>query len=242
MASAPEKPLDESHTYLRTEFLERIAHELRGPAGVTRGALDEIERALGPKAAEVKPFFAMARRGIGRILRSADRLQRTAQFELHRESGPRVPADLRRIAAEAAREAEEIESRRNIRVAVAAGDQPCFVAVDASWLSAALAEIVGNAIRFAQASVSVETAIADSEARVTILDDGPGFAGPPPQRFRAPYPRRGLGLSLPLVSDILEAHSGKLLFQDLKAEGHEAGTRVIVALKLHVPLEDEGRV
>ena len=121
MASAREPFPDESQTYLRTEFLERIAHELRGPAGVTRGALDEIERALGPRAAEVKPFFAMARRGINRILRSADRLQRTAHFELRRENAARVPTDLRHIAAEATREAEEIESRRNIRVDVAAG-------------------------------------------------------------------------------------------------------------------------
>jgi len=240
MASAPEPP-DDSHTYLRTEFLERIAHELRGPAGVTRGALDEIERALGPQAADVKPFFAMARRGINRILRSADRLQRTAHFELHRDGAPRVPTDLRRITAEAAREAEEIESRRNIRVDVALGDVPCLAAVDPAWLSVALGEIVGNAIRFARASVAVRTTIADSEAHVTVLDDGPGFGGPPPTRFQAPYPRRGLGLSLPLVTDIVEAHSGKLLFHDLKSDGGGTGTRVIVALKLHVPPDDDGR-
>jgi signal transduction histidine kinase len=241
MASAPEPP-DESPIYLRTEFLERIAHELRGPAGVTRGALDEIERALGPQAAEVKPFFAMARRGISRILRSADRLQRTAHFELRRDGAPRVPTDLRRVTAEATREAEEIESRRNIKINVVLGEEPCLVAIDPSWLSVALGEIVGNAIRFARASVTVKTAIADSEVHVTVLDDGPGYAGPPPKRFQSPYPRRGLGLSLPLVADIVEAHSGRLLFHDLKGEGAHTGTRVIVALKLHIPLEDEGRL
>lgn len=225
----------EAQGYLRTAFLERIAHELRGPAGVTRGALDEIERALGPQADQVKPFFAMARRGIGRILRSADRLQRTAHFEAQRGGATTAPIDLRTLAAEATREAEDIEARRNIRVQLVACEQPCLVAADRLWLMVAIHEIVGNAIRFARAGVHVETGIANSEASVTVLDDGPGFAGPAPRRFEPPFPRRGLGLSLALASDIVEAHAGRLSFHDRKAENEESGTRVIVALKLHSP-------
>ena len=242
MASGRGSQSTDSHTYLRTEFLERIAHELRGPSGVMRTALDEIERAFGPDAAEVKPFFAMARRGIRRILRSAERLQWTADFELRRDNAAGVPSDLRRIAAEATRDAEEIEARRNIRVDVASAEEPCVVLADPKLLGAALGEIVRNGIRFARASVTVETRVSGGVARVTVLDDGPGYAGPAPTRFQPPLPHSGLGLSLPLVVDIVAAHSGELLFEDLKTAGGEPGTRVTVALKVHKATENARRL
>ncbi len=145
------------------------------------------------------------------------------------------------LAADAVRGAEAIEARRDVRVELVACEQPCLVAADAPWLSVAIGEVVGNAIRFAKTAVRVETALADREVSVTILDNGPGFAGPAPRRFEPPFPLGGLGLSLPLVSEVVAAHDGRLSFHDLKAEG-ASGTRVIVALKLHIPRVDEGRI
>src|SRR5579863_4434854 len=145
----------EAHVYLRTTFLERIAHELRGPAGVTAGALDEIERIMGAQSEEVRPFFLMAKRGLFRVLRAADRLQRTAHLERLAASGVQAPTDLRHLVAAAARDAEDIEARKSVRVAVTACEQPCLVVADVPWVRVAIAELVGNAIRFARASVSV---------------------------------------------------------------------------------------
>jgi signal transduction histidine kinase len=231
-ASSDPPQQDPSHAYLRTTFLERIAHELRGPAGVTQGALDEIERVLGPKADDVRPYLAMARRGIGRVLRSADRLQRTAHFEARRETGLKAPTDLRHLVSSATREADGIEARRSVRVELTECELPCIVDADVPWLYAAIGEIVGNAIRFARASVLIDTRVVDAEATLTVLDDGPGFGGPLPLRFQPPFPRRGLGLSLPLVGDIVDAHAGKLEIHDRRATSEISGTRVVLALKL----------
>jgi|HubBroStandDraft_1064217.scaffolds.fasta_scaffold19628_5 signal transduction histidine kinase len=236
MVAPSEPPADSAQAYLRTTFLERIAHDLRGPAGVAAGALDEIERAMGSQADEVRPFFSMARRGLGRILRSADRLQRTAHFEGRASGGVRAATDLRQLVAAAARDAEELEARRSIRVEVAACDQPCLVMADVPWVRAAISELVCNAIRFARANVSVDTRLVDGEASVTVIDDGPGFAGPVPRRFEPPYPRAGLGLSLPLVNDVVQAHAGRLSIHDRKSdENAVSGTRVVIALALQVP-------
>jgi signal transduction histidine kinase len=226
----------EAHVYLRTTFLERIAHELRGPAGVTAGALDEIERIMGAQSEEVRPFFLMAKRGLFRVLRAADRLQRTAHLERLAASGVQAPTDLRHLVAAAARDAEDIEARKSVRVAVTACEQPCLVVADVPWVRVAIAELVGNAIRFARASVSVDTHLIDCEASVTVIDDGPGFAGPVPRRFEPPFSRAGLGLSLPMVSDVIQAHSGRLSIHDRKTEESAvSGTRVVVALRLHAP-------
>jgi signal transduction histidine kinase len=230
---APSHPVEHpAQTYLRTTFLERIAHELRGPAGVTAGAIDEIERAMGPQAEDLRPLLAMARRGVSRILRSAARLERTAHLEGHAAVGAHGAADLRDVVVAAVRDAEGLEARRSIRVEVTACEAPCLVAADVPWAQAAIGEVVCNAIRFARAAVSVDTRLVDGEACVTIVDDGPGFGGPVPRRFEPPFSRTGLGLSLPLVEDVVQAHGGRLSFHDRKSEESAvAGTRVVVAFR-----------
>ena len=210
MPASSDRTNDPAKDYLRTTFLERIAHELRGPAGVTAGALDEIERAIGPQAEDLKPFFSMARRGIGRILRSAARLERTAHLEGHALGAAPETADLHEVVAAAVHDAEGIEARRGIRVEVTASEPPCLVAADVPWARAAIAEVVSNAIRFARAAVSIDTRLVDGEA----------------------FARGGLGLSLPLVSDVMRAHGGRLSIHDRKSdEGATAGTRVVVAFR-----------
>src|SRR4051812_42731051 len=93
---------EDASRYLRTELLERIAHELRGPAGVTLGALDELEHALGAQAVEQNQMlFAMARRGARRVLRTAERLARTALLESASQHITPVPSDLGKIVKQA---------------------------------------------------------------------------------------------------------------------------------------------
>ena len=74
-------PDPDDDAYLRTLFLERVTHELRSPLGVIDGALQELECALGEDAANHRGLLDMARRGIRRLARTADRLQQTAMCE-----------------------------------------------------------------------------------------------------------------------------------------------------------------
>lgn len=220
--------------YLRTDFLERIAHELRGPAGVTLGALNEIERALGDQTEELQSLFRMARRGVRRILRTADRLDRTAQLGA---ADPRRGAmiDLQVLVGEVARDTVLLEARGGVHVEVAEGGVSCVIDADGPWVRAAVAELVANAVRFARTRVSVEARATDDEVHVVVCDDGPGFAGPAQARFEPPITGRGLGLSLPLVEDVAHAYAGHLEFRDLSKDGSgSTGTCVCLTLPLAV--------
>jgi signal transduction histidine kinase len=220
-------------SYLQTGFLERLAHELRGPVGVTSGALDEIELALEGDAPEgLGTYFLMARRGMKRVLRLAERLQRTAQLEAGNVEWAMAPIDLRVLAEQAAKEGELLEARRSVRVAVSSSEEPCPVAVDFSWMQFAITDLVGNAIRFARSSVSVRCAVSEGEVAVTISDDGPGFSGPPGQRFVPPAERRGVGLTLPLVRDVVVAHRGRLDLDGPRDPGASSSRGAIVVVTL----------
>lgn len=232
MSTPDTDPVALDTPYLRTGFLERLAHELRGPVGVTSGALDEIELAVDAEAEEVRTYFLMARRGMRRVLRLAERLQRTAQLEGGNVEWAMAPTDLRALAEQAAKESELLEARRAVRVNVSCSEEPCPVAADSPWMKFAIADLVGNAIRFARSAVSVRCAASESEVTLTISDDGPGFNGPPGRRFEPPAERRGVGLTLPLVRDVVASHGGRLELDGPRDPGASGSPGAIVVVTL----------
>lgn len=224
-----EAPRVSQSSYLRTAFLEALAHELRGPSGVTLGALDELELSLGEDAKEFANLFAMARRGVRRVLRTADRLSRSAQLEL---SGPALalePIDLNGLTERALREAEQVEGRRGIATELKRWNAPLFLRVDANWLGAAVAEIIGAALRAARRSILVEVQESAEQARIIVCDDGVTTISPRLRRFEPSDDRRDTGLGFPMVKEVVDAHGGELSIRG----GESGGLLVIISLPKH---------
>jgi signal transduction histidine kinase len=195
--------------FLRGEFLERLAHEMRGPTGVTLGALDELELALGPDAERLRALLNMARRGARKVLRTADRLSRTAQLDAsHLELSP-VPADLAALVRTACSDAETVEGRRTVKVTLQVADGPCLARLDAGWAQAAVVEVVTQGLRSARRAVDVSLSRDGDHCIVTVSDDGPARALVT-ERFVSQADRRDTGLAMPLAADVMRAHGGDL--------------------------------
>ncbi|HEX5658185.1 MAG TPA: hypothetical protein VFX59_13365 [Polyangiales bacterium] len=211
---------EERSRYLRTEFLERVAHELRGPAGVALGALDELEHALGAEVvAENRVLFAMARRGARRVLRTADRLTRTAQLEGGTAHVTRLPADLRALVRQAVQDAELIEGRSSVKLTLRLPDEPCASEVDGAWLSIALMELVAQAIRTARREVEVSLQLRGKQVRLLVGDDRVAVMDMPVARFVTLEDRRDSALNWPLVNDVARAHGAALATETLRDGG-----------------------
>jgi len=220
--------------YLRTELLERIAHELRGPAGVTLGALDELEHALGTDAVEQNQMlFAMARRGARRVLRTAERLARTALLESASPHIVPVPSDLCAIVKQASQDAELTEGRSSVRVKVSLPDQPCQCEADGGWLTVALSELVSSSIRCARREVEVLVERSDASFVVRVSDDRTAVMEASAARFVALEDRRDAALGWPLVCDVARAHGAELSTEPLRNEaGAVTGHRVSLSLRV----------
>lgn len=232
-----DEPLgDDTGRYLRTELLERIAHELRGPVGVTLGALDELEHSLGSEVVEQnRILFAMARRGARRVLRTAERLTRTALLESAPLKLTLLPTDVRGIVEQAAQEAEGVEGRSSVRLMLSVPSEPCPAEVDANWLGLALTELIAQAIRCARREVEVVVSTAQQEVRVTVRDDRSVVTEPPAQRFVSLTDRRDAALGWPLICDVVRAHGAQLESEELRIpDTATAGYRV--AMRLRTPL------
>jgi signal transduction histidine kinase len=212
--SHPPKPDAEvdAEYYLKTELLERIAHELRGPAGVTLGALDEIERLLARTETEEesRALISMARRGARRVLRTAERLTRTAQLEAGHAPMASILLDVREIVARVARDTELLEGRSSVRVELVTAAQPCVAHVDSGWLGAALGEMFSQAIRCARSHVRIQVQADAGFVRISAEDDRTNNVELPEARFLPLRDRRDCGLGWPMALDVARAHSGEL--------------------------------
>jgi signal transduction histidine kinase len=200
----------EEERYLRTAFLERVAHELRGPAGVIHGALQELELALGPDAAAHRHLLEIALRGVRRVVRTADRLQQTSVCARGSVRITLTSCDFAELVRKSVAEAEALEARKKIVVhlELPPGPMPCNV--DARWVGVALHEVASNAIRHARERVEVDVGELDGDLQVSFRDDSTSNTAFGPVRFVAPREGRGLGLALAIVRDVIEAHGGQL--------------------------------
>lgn len=223
---------EELSRYLRTELLERIAHELRGPTGVTLGALDELERALGPELVEQnRVLFAMARRGARRVLRTADRLTRTSLLESGSPHIGRSLGDLRAVLQTAVQDAEQVEGRSSVRVAMELPGEPCLAKFDAAWMTTALGELVAQAIRCARRNVTVALSQLEGKVRLSVTDDRAVVSDTPAARFVSLQDRRDASLAWPLICDVARAHEGELSSEPVcDANGAVAGLRITFSL------------
>jgi len=222
---------DDVEQYLKTTFLARIAHDIRGPAGVTQTAIEELENALGPSLArEHAALLGILKRSSRRILRVAEKLSRGSEAA----QGPVLQvasARIRPIVERAVRESEAIEGRRNVSVKLdfdAAFDQPGrdTALIDASWFETLVIEVVSNALKHARSSVRVLLEETADQLVLSVADDG--RSGSPKLRklFEPSNERNGLGLSLSLAELVMRAQKGALSVGGAEGGGSTVSLRL----------------
>ena len=191
--------------YLRTTFLERLAHDLRGAASTATGGLDEVSEQV--KGSDGERFAEIARRSIARVLRISTSLAEAAELERGALQLAKADVDLLEIASAAADGARALENRRAIEVLVTGTGR---ARGDAGRLKRATFELVSNAIRAARSKVTISVADgAGATVTIVVSDDGPGCP-PLVPRFTPTQERRGLGLGLAMAMDVARAHGGTL--------------------------------
>jgi PAS domain S-box-containing protein len=98
--------------------------------------------------------------------------------------------------------------------------------VDHGRLLQVLSNLIGNAIKFCQPgdSVLVTATTEADEARVAVVDTGPGISAEKAEQLFTPYTkgqngRSGIGLGLSIAKEIVEAHGGRIWLESEVGEG-----------------------
>jgi signal transduction histidine kinase len=228
--------LEESYR-LQQRFVADAAHELRAPLTAILGNLDLLSRTPEMTEEERAESLDYADAEARRLSRIVSELLTLARADAG-QTLERRPVELDRILLDALADVRSLAKGRTIDLRSFA---PAVVHGDADRLKQLLVNLLDNAVKYSppEAPITVELAVANGEAALTVRDRGPGIE---PldlphvfERFyRADLGRSrdpgGSGLGLAIVRWIVEQHEGTIEIDST------AGLGTTVAVRL--PLDD----
>jgi hypothetical protein len=159
-------------------FCERLSHDVRGPAGIARGALLELRRELQPSEKQER-VLGMLERSVDKLLGVADRYARSAETALGLLVAERAPwnsmgEDLLRTIEDVRR----VYGRKTISVDVRVSAALRSGLVCPRLVLHVVRDLLGVAIVRARQQVRIEIGADAAEVLVTITTDGAAFPAP----------------------------------------------------------------
>jgi signal transduction histidine kinase len=244
------------HDRLKGAFIDNLAHELSTPltplAGYLRILLSEKLGALAPQQRRIVESMTHS---VARLARIVDNLSDFASLASGHAPLLEGDVDPDQLVEEVVGELRSVvkDARLHLTVHHGAGAP---VRADARKLRQALANLVGNAVKFSPhgGEVLVEVAREAGKLRFVVYDQGPGIRAGEQERIFEPLYHAatrtgdearapGSGLGLPVVRRIAQAHGGQVYVespprtQPLAALHHYTGSKFV----LEVPERPPGR-
>ncbi len=194
---------------LMDPFLRRLAHDLRGHAGIVSSSLDQAREPGAP----LDTLLPIAMRGAQKLLRLSEKIALFSEIQRQGVVLMRAPTDVGLLLADVTKKTNESSSKKSIALTHQSVELPPL-SLDGRLLGNALVEIGLNAIRFAKTQAHLDVTKEGDGIAFSFQDDGPGFADD--FDVDSPATTNGLGISLPVAAEIVRAHGGTLTTQSSK--------------------------
>jgi signal transduction histidine kinase len=203
------------------QVTDNVAHDLRTPLARLRGRLEKAAGRRRDGEAD-QALIGDALTDLDGVLRMFASLTRIAQIEARRQTAAFHPINLVAIAGEVVELFDAAAEERGVRLKIT-GHQSVFVLGDRDLLFDALANLVDNAIKHGRKAgqVIVEVKCDDSDAVLSISDDGPGIPADEYQhvferfyRLERSRSAPGNGLGLSLVAAVGRLHGARIEMMD----------------------------
>ncbi len=223
------------------EMARMIAHEIKNPLTPIRLSAEHMRQV---RVRDPEHFDEIFERCTTNILHQVDELQQIASEFSTYSRIPRIEVregDLRPALA-ALVEGYRAAPPPGLEVAGTLPAEPVVVRFDERLLSRAVRNLLENAVRAASATrevrnggrveLTLEAQPAAGEARLAVLDTGPGVAPDLLPRIFDPYfstHDTGTGLGLPIARRIVEEHGGTIAARNRPGGGLEVEIRIPLA-------------
>ncbi len=220
----------------KTEFLATLAHELRNPLAPIQSGMELLRLTDGSVPRWDRTLDIMQRQMV-HLVRLVDDLLDVSRISHGKVALRREQVDV----VEAVRRAVEVctASFAGARqVSVDFPSESLMVEADPIRLAQIVSNLLNNAVKYTSDDGRIWIAVTreDSQARITIRDDGlgiaPGMLEDVFSLFRQADPVRasGLGIGLTLARSLVELHGGTI---QARSDGPGCGSEFIVCLPLH---------
>jgi signal transduction histidine kinase len=193
-------------------FLAETGHELRTPLTVMAGYVDILLARTTGESADRRILDGMHAETT-RMRALVEKMMTLARLDSE-VAVPRL-LDVATAARETVQTSQRRYPQRELRVHT---EQTASIIIDADDFSAALGNLVENAVRYAPDSpIVIETSVRDGHAITSVLDYGPGINPADREvifdrfaRGRSTAPGEGLGLGLAIVRRVADRWNGTI--------------------------------
>jgi len=238
---------------LRTDLLSTIAHELRTPLTAIRTSVGLLQDdGHAPNAEQRATLLATIDRNALRMQRVVGEILDLARFRAGSIQLQLRRFDAREMASAAIASVEPLAAHAQQHVSLAAPGTPTWVFGDYRRLEQALVNLLSNAVKFsardAPIEVSVDTLNDGRDVRWTVIDKGPGISAADQERLFERFfvgrndvggDTRGVGLGLPTVLAIAQAHGGRVDVDSTVGQGSTFA--IVVPAEGPQEVDEEGR-
>ncbi|WP_405726496.1 ATP-binding protein [Streptomyces sp. NBC_00028] len=227
----------------KDRFIATLSHELRNPLAAAMAATELLALDLP----DGHPALSVLERQLGTLVRMSNDLldgtrALTGRLELVRER-----VDVRSVVESACADIRGLFGHEGRKLDVGVPREPVVVDGDRLRLAQVLTNLLSNALKYTSPGGRTEVALreADGQARLTVRDDGIGFAPAQAEDLFGVFMRaapagpdtpEGLGLGLAVARTVVELHGGTI---GAHSEGPGRGAAFTVLLPVADPTAPE---
>jgi signal transduction histidine kinase len=225
------------------QFLLSVSHELRTPLTSIRGYSEAL---LDGTAADVTHAASVIGNEARRLERLVGDLLDLAKLDARTFSFHFRTVDVSEVLAEVAEELRPVVDNAGLQLNFHPASRPLLAQVDPDRLDQVLANLVENATKYAQSTISLGSVENGPQGLLIVEDDGPGI--PPEEigliftrhysadRHARPGRPRGSGMGLAIAAELSAAMGATVGAESPIGPG--GGTRMVVRLPVAAPSQN----
>ena len=206
--------------------LFKITHEIKNPIAVCKGYLDMIN----PKdTKQVERYVPILKSEIDRLLTLLQDFLMINKSNLDLDI-----MDINLLIEDSIEKLKPLFDENNIELNLELIDDEIFINGDYNRLSQVVLNILKNSIEAInkEGSININSAIKNNKYVLTIKDNGCGMSKDILEKIKEPFfttKKRGSGLGVSLIYEIIEAHDAKINYTSELGKG----TRIVIKFPLY---------
>jgi PAS domain S-box-containing protein len=216
---------------IKDQFLATVSHELRTPLTSIVGSLGLLKAGIASQLSpQADRLVNIAENNANRLIRIVNDILDAEKLQSGEMSFSMDAVDLRDVVKAATSAMTGLAGTKAITIDVHCPADPAMVNGDSERLIQVVTNLLSNAIKFSPPASRVTTrlSIAQGDAKVAIADEGPGIPDSLRDRLFTRFAQSpsmsssglpGTGLGLAIARDIVEAHRGRIGFDDNAPNG-----------------------
>lgn len=215
---------------LKTEFIQSVSHELRGPVTAVNGAMQVLAQHVSSDLDDDgKMLMDIAWTGTGRMVKLVDNLLDMTRIEAGGVAIRLEKVGLRELVDNTVKVFAALAREKGIGLKTTFAGEDLLVDIDGEAIQRVLENLIANSIKYTDSGeVTVEVLAGEDKITFAVRDTGRGI----PEQFRDEVYKkfsrlhlstdsheRGAGLGLAISKGLVEAHGGRIWVESEEGRG-----------------------